>query len=114
RRDVIAVGDEAREMVGRTPDGLEAVRPVRAGRIVDVEVAEALLTHLVHRVHGRSRWVRPRVLAAVPSDAPEADHRALRDCCEGIGIRELRLIDRPLAAARGAELAAHGTSGHMV
>ncbi len=115
RREVVAVGEDALPMVGRTPDGTEAVRPIRAGRIAEYDVADALLRHLAVRVHGRgSGLLRPRVVVAVTPDAPEMAHRAVRDSCEALGAREVRLVPKPLAAALGADLAVSTPAGHMV
>jgi rod shape-determining protein MreB len=114
RREVIAVGDAAQAMLGRTPDNVVAVRPVRAGRVVEPEVLDAMLAHLVQGVHGRRSWIRPRVLVTAPSDAPDLAVRAVRDACEGFGAREVQVLPQPVAVAAGAGLAQGGTSGHMV
>ncbi len=114
RRRITAFGREARPMLGRTPDDLSAVQPVRAGRVVDYEVTEALLLHLVRRVHGRSGWMRPRMVVAVPHHASDMEVRAVRDSCESAGAREVRLVPRPIAAGLGARLPIHEPSGTLV
>lgn len=114
RREVIAVGDEAQAMLGRTPDGIEAVRPVRAGRILVPDVADALVRHLFSSMHGRRSWVRPRVLLSVAPDAAPSDIRAVRDVCENAGARSVHTMEHPLAAARGAGLDLGATAGHMI
>jgi rod shape-determining protein MreB len=114
RREVLAVGDDARAMIGRTPDGIDAVRPVRSGRIIDFDVVDALLQHLAQTTLGRGSWSRPRIGVAVAPDAPEVAQRAWRDACEAFRAREVALVPAPLAAAAGCGLDIEGTSGHMV
>jgi rod shape-determining protein MreB len=114
RRRVTAIGTEARPMLGRTPDDIQAVQPIRRGRVADFEVAEALLLHLVRRVHGRNGWMRPRMVVAVPHHASDMEVRAVRDSCESAGAREVQLVPRPIAAALGAQLPIHEPSGTLV
>jgi rod shape-determining protein MreB len=114
RRTVTAVGREARPMLGRTPEDLVAIQPIRGGRVVDFEVTEALLVHLVRRVHGRSAWMRPRMVVAMPHRASDMEVRAIRDSCESAGAREVKLVPRPVAAALGAGLEIQEPSGVMV
>lgn len=114
RRKVAAIGAAARPMLGRTPDDLVAIQPIRAGRVVDFEVTEVLLLHLVRRVHGRSGWMRPRMVVAVPHHASDMEVRAVRDSCESAGAREVRLVPRPLASALGAGLPIHEPAGTLV
>jgi rod shape-determining protein MreB len=114
RRTVTAVGHEARPMLGRTPVDLCAIQPIRGGRVVDFEVAEAMLVHLVRRVHGRSAWMRPRMVVAMPHHATDMEVRAVRDSCESAGAREVKLVPRPIAAALGADLPIHEPSGVLV
>ncbi|MCO4743840.1 MAG: rod shape-determining protein [Proteobacteria bacterium] len=114
RRRVLAVGSDARPMLGRTPTDILAVEPVRDGRISDFEVAEALLMHLVRRVHGRNGWVHPRMAIAIAHDATDMERRAIRESCEAAGARHVHLVPRPVAAALGAGLPVRRASGHMV
>jgi len=114
RRRVIAIGEEALPMLGRAPDDIQTIQPIRAGRIVDFEVAEALLLHLVRRIHGRNGWMRPRMVVAVPHGASEMELRAVRDSCESAGARAVHLVPRPLAAALGAGLPVDTPTGHLV
>lgn len=114
QRKVVAVGEEARAMIGRTPSDLEAVRPVRNGQIEDFEVVEALLVHLIRRAHGRNGWMSPRMVVAVPHGATEMELRAVRESCESAGARQVHLVPRPLAAALGAGLPVDRPTGHMV
>ena len=113
-RRVLALGREALPMIGRTPDNIDAIRPIRGGAIDNYEVSDALLTHLVRRVHGRNGWVRPRMVVAVDHGATQMSVRAVRDSCESAGARDVRLVSRPLAAAAGAELDIHAPSGNMI
>ncbi len=111
---MVAAGEQALPMLGRTPRGIEAVQPVRDGRIAKPEVAEALLLHLVQQSHGRSRWVHPRLVVGIPHPAADDEVRLLRRCCEAAGAREIRLVARPLAAAVGAGLPAHEPTGTLI
>jgi rod shape-determining protein MreB len=114
RRRVAAFGAQARPMLGRTPDDIQAVQPIRRGRVADFEVAEALLLHLVRRVHGRNGWMRPRMVVAVPHHASDMEVRAVRDSCESAGARDVQLVPRPIAAALGARLPIHEPAGILV
>ncbi|MFT5454373.1 MAG: rod shape-determining protein MreB [Myxococcota bacterium] len=114
RRSVVAVGDEAIPMIGRTPPDYEVVAPIAGGRIVDFEACEALLLHLIRRIHGRNRWMRPRMLVAVPHGASPMEIRAIRDSCESAGARDVQLVPRPVAAAVGADLPIGRAAGHLI
>lgn len=114
RRTVMCVGSEALPMLGRTPEDIQAVQPVRGGSIEDFEVAEALLLQLVRRSWGGTGLLRPRMAVALPSGASEMAVRALRDSCEAAGAREVHLVPRALAAALGADLPIHEPNGHLV
>jgi rod shape-determining protein MreB len=113
-RSVLAVGDDAHAMVGRTPPDIQAVSPVRAGTIRDYEVAEALMVHLLRRLHGRNGWMSPKMVVTVPCSAGEMERRAVRECCESAGSREVHLVPKALAAALGAGLPVQDPSGVMV
>lgn len=114
RREMVAVGEDARAMLGRTPDGLDVVRPIRRGRIADADLAQAFLSHLVRSVHGRSRFARPRIAVAVRPDASEPDLRAIRDSFESVGARDVQLAPCAVAGALGAGLDVDAATGHMV
>lgn len=114
QRAVIAVGDNARHMLGRTPAGLTVVRPVRAGRIVESAVADVLLEHLFTEIHGRRGIARPRVLLAEAPDATVRTRRTLHDCATAAGARAVATIPRPIAAAVGAGLDPTGPLAHMI
>ncbi|MDY0164199.1 rod shape-determining protein [Desulfobotulus sp.] len=101
---VLAVGQEAKNMLGRTPGNIVAIRPMRDGVIADFEVTEAMLRHFIHKVHNRRTFVRPRIIIAVPSGITPVEKRAVRESAESAGAREVFLIEEPMAAAIGAGL----------
>ncbi len=101
---VLAVGLEAKNMVGRTPGNIVAIRPLRDGVIADFDITEAMLRHFIHKVHNRHTFVRPRIIIAVPSGITQVEKRAVRESAESAGAREVFLIEEPMAAAIGAAL----------
>ena len=101
---VLAVGIEAKKMLGTTPGSIVAIRPMRDGVIADFEVTEAMLRHFIHKVHNRRTFVRPRIIIAVPSGITQVEKRAVRESAESAGAREVFLIEEPMAAAIGAGL----------
>lgn len=101
---VLAVGTEAKNMLGRTPGNIVAIRPLRDGVIADFEVTEAMLRHFIQRVHNRRTFVRPRIIIAVPSGITPVEKRAVKESAESAGAREVFLIEEPMAAAIGAGL----------
>ena len=111
---VRAVGREAKEMLGRTPGNIVAIRPMRDGVIADFEIAEAMLRYFIRRVHNRSSLVRPRIVVAVPSGITEVEKRAVRESAMSAGAREVYLIEEPMAAAIGAGLPVTEPSGNMI
>ncbi|MDX6752201.1 rod shape-determining protein [Geminicoccaceae bacterium 1502E] len=114
RRQVLAVGEEAKLMVGRTPGNIEAIRPLRDGVIADFEVAEEMIKNFIRKVHGRRGFARPRVVICVPSGATAVERRAIRESAESAGARQVFLIEEPLAAAIGAGLPFTEPTGSMV
>ncbi len=113
-RKVLAVGDEAKRMLGRTPGNIVAIRPLKDGVIADFEVTEAMLRHFISKVHNRRRMVRPRVVIAVPSGITEVEKRAVKDSATHAGAREVYLIEEPMAAAIGCGLPVQDAAGNMV
>jgi rod shape-determining protein MreB len=111
---VRAVGREAKEMLGRTPGNIVAIRPMKEGVIADFEIAEAMLRYFITRVHNRSTLVRPRIVVAVPSGITEVEKRAVRESAMSAGAREVYLIEEPMAAAIGAGLPVTEPSGNMI
>ena len=111
---VLAVGDEAKKMLGRTPGSIVAIRPLKAGVIADFEITEAMLRYFIQRVHNRRRWVRPRVIIAVPSGITEVEKRAVKDSALHAGARKVFLIEEPMAAAIGVGLPVQEPAGNMI
>ncbi len=104
RNRVLAVGTEAKNMLGKTPGNIVAIRPMQDGVIADFEVTEAMLRHFIQKAHRRSKFVRPRVIIAVPSGITQVEKRAVKESAESAGAREVYLIEEPMAAAIGAGL----------
>ena len=113
-KKVLAVGTEAKEMLGRTPGHIQAVRPLRDGVIADFEVTEAMLRYFITRVHRRKTLVKPRIIICVPFGITEVEKRAVRESAESAGAREVYLIEEPMAAAIGAGLPVIEPSASMV
>lgn len=113
-KNVIAVGKEAKRMLGRTPGGIEAIRPMKDGVIANFEMAEAMLRYFIRKVHNRKTLVRPRVIVCVPSGITQVEKRAVRDSVLQAGAREIYIIEEPMAAAIGAGLPIQDPSGNMV
>jgi rod shape-determining protein MreB len=111
---ILAVGDEAKRMLGRTPGNIVAVRPMKAGVIADFEITEAMLRYFIKRVHNRKKMVRPRIIIAVPSDITEVEKRAVKDSATHAGAREVFLIEEPMAAAIGVGLPVQEPAGNMI
>ncbi|MFB3115220.1 MAG: rod shape-determining protein MreB, partial [Nitrospirales bacterium] len=111
---ILAVGGEAKRMVGRTPGNIVAIRPMKEGVIADFEMAERMLRHFITKVHHRSTFVRPRIIIGVPSRITQVEQRAVKESAELAGAREVYLIEEPVAAAIGAGLPITEPSGNMV
>jgi rod shape-determining protein MreB len=104
RSRVLAVGREAKMMLGRTPGNIVAIRPMKDGVIADFEITEAMLRHFIRKVHNRGSLIRPRIIVCVPSGITPVEKRAVRESAESAGAREVYLIEEPMAAAIGAGL----------
>ena len=115
-KKVLAVGDEAKEMVGRTPANIVAIRPLRDGVISDFDVAERMLHYFIKKVHERTLLPvpRPRVVVGLPSGVTEVERRAVHDACMNAGSRQTLLIEQPTAAAIGASLPINEPVGSMI
>jgi rod shape-determining protein MreB and related proteins len=101
---ILAVGQEAKNMLGRTPGNIVAIRPMQDGVIADFEVTEAMLRHFIQKAHKHRKFVRPRIIIAIPSGITQVEKRAVRESAESAGAREVFLIEEPMAAAIGAGL----------
>jgi len=113
-KKVLAVGREAKEMVGRTPGSIVAIRPMKDGVIADFDVTREMLRHFIRKVHNRNTLVRPRIMICVPYGVTEVEKRAVREAAESAGAREVYLIEEPMAAAIGAGLPITEPIGNMV
>ena len=111
---IMAVGHEAKRMLGRTPGNIVAIRPMKDGVIADFETVEKMIRYFIHKVHKRSAFVRPRMVIGVPSGITEVEKRAVRESAEQAGAREVLLIEEALAAAIGADVPIHEPAGSMV
>jgi len=111
---VLKVGKEAKEMVGRTPASIVAIRPLQDGVIADFDVTEQMIRQFIVKIHNRKALVRPRVVIGIPSGITQVEKRAIRDSAEQAGAREVYLIEEPMAAAIGAGLPIQEPSGNMV
>lgn len=113
-KKVLAVGEEAKKMLGRTPGNIVAIRPMRDGVIADFEITEAMLHHFILRVHNRKKLVRPRIIISIPSGITPVERRAVKETAESAGAREVYLIEEPMAAAIGSGLPITEAVGSMV
>ena len=113
-KKVLAVGNEAKSMLGRTPGNIVAIRPMRDGVIADFDITEAMLKHFILCVHDRKSLVRPRIIVSVPSGITQVERRAVRETVESAGAREVYLIEEPMAAAIGSGLPIAEPTSSMV
>lgn len=113
-KQVLAVGTDAKRMLGRTPGNIVAIRPMKDGVIANFEITEAMLKYFITKVHNRKTLVRPRIVIGVPSGITQVEKRAVRDSAESAGAREVYLIEEPMAAAIGVGLPIEEPSGNMI
>ena len=111
---VVAVGRDAKDMIGRTPASIEAIRPLKDGVIADFEITEAMLRYFIRKVHNRRTLVSPRIMICVPSGITEVERRAVKESAESAGAREVLLIEEPMAAAIGAGLPVSEPTGSLI
>ncbi|MDD5645092.1 MAG: rod shape-determining protein [bacterium] len=112
--NVLAVGEEAKRMLGRTPGNIVAVRPMKDGVIFDFEITENMLRYFIQKVHNRKALVRPRIVIAVPSGITEVEKRAVIESSEHAGARKVFLVEEPMAAAIGVGLPVQEPAGNMI
>ncbi|MGB0749324.1 MAG: rod shape-determining protein [Magnetospiraceae bacterium] len=114
KKHVLAVGDEAKQMLGRTPGNIIAIRPLRDGVIADFDVAEEMIKHFIRKVHNRRSFASPQVIVCVPSGSTAVERRAIMESADSAGARKVFLIEEPMAAAIGAGLPVTEPTGSMV
>ena len=114
QKKVLAVGKEAKMMLGRTPGSIVAIRPMKDGVIADFDITEEMLRYFIRKVHNRKSMVRPRIVICVPSGITQVEKRAVKESAESAGAREVYLIEEPMAAAIGAGLPITEPSGNMI
>ena len=114
KKQVLAVGDDAKQMLGRTPGNIQAIRPLRDGVIADFEIAEEMIKHFIRKVHNRRSFASPQVIVCVPSGSTAVERRAIQESAESAGARRVFLIEEPMAAAIGANLPVTEPTGSMV
>ncbi|MGB0683973.1 MAG: rod shape-determining protein [Magnetovibrionaceae bacterium] len=114
KKQVLAVGEEAKQMLGRTPGSIRAIRPLRDGVIADFEVAEEMIKYFIRKVHNRRSFASPLVIICVPSGSTAVERRAIEDSASAAGARQVCLIEEPMAAAIGAGLPVTEPTGSMV
>jgi len=114
KKRVLAVGKEAKEMLGKTPDSIEAIRPLKEGVIADFDVAEEMIRFFIKKAHNRNSFIRPRVIICVPYGLTQVERKAVKDSAFSAGARDVILIEEPKAAAIGAGLPIRDPKGNMV
>jgi rod shape-determining protein MreB len=113
-KKVIAVGEEAKKMLGRTPGNIVAIRPLKDGVIADFEITEAMLKYFIQKIHNKKSYARPRIVISVPSGITPVEKRAVKESAESAGAREVYLIEEPMAAAIGVGLPITEPNGNMI
>ena len=113
-KKVMAVGEEAKKMLGKTPGNITAIRPLKDGVIADFEITEAMLKYFIQRIHNKKSYARPRIVISIPSGITPVEKRAVKESAESAGAREVYLIEEPMAAAIGVGLPITEPSGNMI
>jgi len=113
-REVLAVGHEAKQMIGRTPDGITAIRPLKDGVIADFDASEQMLRYFIQQVHRRRYFAKPRLVVCVPSGITTVEQRAVKEAGYLAGARQVFIVEEPMAAAIGAGLPVHEPTGNMI
>jgi rod shape-determining protein MreB len=113
-REILAVGSDAKRMIGRTPEGITAIRPLRDGVIADFDATEQMLRHFIAQVHRRRYFAKPRLVICVPSGVTPVEQRAVKEAGYQAGARRVYIIEEPMAAAIGAGLPVHEPTGNMI
>jgi rod shape-determining protein MreB len=113
-KEVLAVGDEAKRMLGRTPASIVAIQPLRDGVIADFEITQDMIRYFIQKVHNRKAFVKPRIVIGIPSGITEVERRAVVEAAEQAGAREVYLIEEPMAAAIGANIQVQEPTGNMI
>ncbi len=111
---IVAVGTEAKRMIGRTPGNIVAIRPLKDGVIADFDTTERMLRYFIQKVHRRSRFAQPRIVVCVPSGITGVEQRAVKDTAYAAGARKVYIIEEPMAAAIGAGMPVHEPTGNMI
>ena len=114
KKSVLAVGNEAKAMLGRTPGSIQAIRPMKDGVIADFDIAEAMIKHFIKKVHKKSIFANPNIVICVPSGATNVERRAIKESADAAGAKKVYLIEEPVAAAIGAGLPISEPTGSMV
>jgi rod shape-determining protein MreB len=114
KKQVVAVGEEAKQMLGRTPGNIQAIRPLRDGVIADFEVTEEMIKHFIRKIHRRRGFATPQIIVCVPSGSTPVERRAIQESAESAGARRVYLIEEPMAAAIGAGLPVTEPTGSMI
>jgi len=114
RRKLLAVGKEAKEMIGKTPESIQAIRPLKEGVIADFEITEEMIRYFIKKAHNRSSFIRPRIIICVPYGLTQVERKAVKTSAMNAGAREVLLIEEPKAAAIGAGLPINDPQGNMV
>jgi rod shape-determining protein MreB len=112
--EVVAVGTEAKAMLGRTPNGISAIKPMKDGVIADFDVTEKMLAHFIKKAHNRNVWIRPRIVIGVPSQITQVEKRAVKDSAHRAKASEVYLVEEAMAAAIGAGMPISEPAGNMV